>query len=133
MFAQLLLPLRDRRSLDLQMNYVEETAPEYRRHRYRFFDVDVVLAEGIFLFKRETRSCFDLACWIDCSFETALRRAIQRGQEGMTADETICAYETIYWPAQLVHFERDRPRETADLVINNNQDFRVSVKPVLTT
>ena len=128
MFTQLLLPLRDRRSINLEMDYVEETASKYRRYRYRFLDVDVVLAEGIFLFKRELRSCFDLSCWVDCSFETALKRALQRGQEGLTAQDTIRAYETIYWPAQRVHFERDGPRDAADLIINNDE-----VHPVLPT
>ncbi len=128
MFAQLVLPLRDRRSIDLEMDYVEETAPCYRRHRYRFCDVDVVLVEGIFVFKRDLRPHFDLTCWIDCSFETAMQRAIQRGQEGLPPVETIRAFETIYWPAQRVHFERDRPRETADLIINNDQVLKTGSK-----
>jgi uridine kinase len=128
MFGQLVLPLRDRRSIDVQMDYAEETASDYRRHRYRVCDVDVVLVEGIFLYKRELRPRFDLACWVDCSFETAMKRAIQRGQEGLTEAETIRAYETIYWPAQRVHFERDRPREIADLIINNDCGARTSVR-----
>lgn len=30
------------------------------------------------------------------------------------------AYETIYFPAQRVHFERDRPRDAADVVVVND-------------
>jgi len=120
LFAQLVIPLRTGRSIDLKMDYAEETAYEYRRHRYTFSGVDIVLLEGIFLFKRELRPHFDLACWIDCTFETAMERAIQRCQEGLSREETIHAYETIYWPAQHIHFQRDRPRESADLIINND-------------
>ena len=62
---------------------------------------------------------FDLAIWVDCSFSTALARAIERGQEGLTPAETIAAYETIYFPAQRIHFERDDPQATADLILEN--------------
>jgi len=81
---------------------------------------DAIVLECIFLFKRAYRHHFDLAIWIDCSFETALERAIARGQESLPASETVRAYETIYFPAQRIHFRNDRPRETADLIIDNN-------------
>jgi uridine kinase len=35
-------------------------------------------------------------------------------------DETIRAYQTIYFPAQLIHFALDAPREAADTVIDND-------------
>jgi uridine kinase len=44
----------------------------------------VVLVEGIFLFKPLYRNYVDLTIWIDCSFSTALARAIARGQEGLS-------------------------------------------------
>ena len=123
MFDQLVLPLRDRCTLVLEMDYTEETVREYRWHGYECSDVDVVLVEGIFLFTREYRRHFDLACWIDCSFETAMQRALRRGQEGLPPGETIRVFETIYWPAQRLHFERDDPRSTADRIIDNDVPF----------
>jgi uridine kinase len=78
------------------------------------------LVEGIFLFKQAYRSLFDLAIWVECSFPTALARAIERGQEGLTPAKTIAAYETIYFPAQRIHFERDAPRATVDLILDND-------------
>lgn len=51
---------------------------------------------------------------------TALERAIARGQEGLPANETIRAYETIYFPAQQSHFASDNPRATADFIIKND-------------
>jgi len=82
-FSQLVLPLRDRRSIHLEADFVEETASDYRNHTYDFKDVSVALIEGIFLFKPQYRKYFDLAIWIDCSFPTALARAIDRAQEGL--------------------------------------------------
>jgi uridine kinase len=120
LFARLVLPLRDRRTLRLEAHYAEETATAYRKHVYDFADVDVILLEGIFLLKREYRDHFDLSVWLDCTFETALERALSRGQEGLPPAETVRAYETIYFPAQRIHFERDDPRAAASQVIPND-------------
>ena len=119
-FRQLVMPLRDRRSVHLVADFTEETAPQYRKHTYDFKDVSVILVEGIFLFKRQYRTHFDLAIWIDCSFPTALARAIDRAQEELSAAKTIAAYETIYFPAQRIHLSHDHPRENADLVFEND-------------
>ena len=119
-FRQLVIPLRDRRSVRLVADFTEETATQYRKHTYDFKDVSVILVEGIFLFKRQYRTHFDLAIWVDCSFPTALARAIDRSQEGLSAAKTIAAYETIYFPAQRIHMNQDHPRENADLVFEND-------------
>lgn len=119
-FTQLILPLRDRRSIHLVADFVEETASDYRKHNYDYEDVAVVLVEGIFLFKPQYRKYFDLAIWIDCSFPTALARAINRAQEGLSPANTIAAYDTIYFPAQRIHLAKDKPRENADLILEND-------------
>ena len=59
-FSELVMPLRDRRSIYLVADFVEETAYEYRRHTYNIQNVDVILVEGIFLFRKSYRSLFDL-------------------------------------------------------------------------
>lgn len=119
-FDQLVLPLRNQRCINLVADFAEETAKSYRQHTYSFKNPDVVLVEGIFLFKREYRKLFDLAIWIDCSFSTALSRALARRQEGLPPALTIRAYETIYFPAQRIHEKRDHPREAADLIFRND-------------
>ena len=119
-FTQLALPLRDRRSVHLTADFAEETASTYRKHIYDFKDVSVVVIEGIFLFKPQYRGLFDLSVWIDCSFSTALARAIARAQEGMSPANTIAAYETIYFPAQRIHLNEDKPLENADLILDND-------------
>jgi len=80
------------------------------------------------LFKREFRNHFDLACWVECSFETALERAILRGQEGLPPEQTSRAYETTYFPAQRLHLERDRPQAAADLVLVNDHNLALPVR-----
>jgi uridine kinase len=120
MFTQLVLPLRDRRSLRLEADYAEETAADYRRHVYEFTDIDVIALEGIYLLKRPFQRHYDLSYWIECSFDTALDRAISRAQEGLPPEETVRAYRTIYFPAQEIHFQRDDPKAAATLIVNND-------------
>ncbi|MGD9628957.1 MAG: uridine kinase [Pyrinomonadaceae bacterium] len=120
MFRRLVLPLKSDRCVEILMDFAEETANDFRPHTYRYSDIDIILLEGIFLFKEQYADNFDLKIWIECSFETALERAIGRSQEGLSAEETIRAYETIYFPAQRIHFAKDDPRSAADLNFDND-------------
>lgn len=120
MFRELVLPLRDRKSVRLEADFAEETASSYRRHVYSYENIDVILLEGIYLLKREHQRHYDLSIWLECSFETALERAIARAQEGLSPAETVRAYRTIYFPAQELHFAVDGPRDAADLVVLND-------------
>ncbi len=120
MFTQLILPLRDHRSLRVVADYTEETAAEYRRHVYEFEDVDVIVLEGIYLLKRSFWAYYDMSIWIECSFDTALERAVSRAQESLSPEQTIRAYRTIYFPAQEIHFYRDNPKAGATLIVNND-------------
>ncbi len=121
MFAQLILPLQQNRSIDLVAHCGDAKATVHRKRRYLFCNVDIVLLEGIFIFKRAYCDRFDLKIWIDCSFETALCRAIARGQEGLPPAETTHAFETIYFPAQRLHVTRDNPRALADIAFANDE------------
>ncbi|HVE55387.1 MAG TPA: hypothetical protein VNB22_01065 [Pyrinomonadaceae bacterium] len=119
MFERLILPLKENRSINLNADLAEETAAEFRRYEYFYKDIDIILLEGIFLFKNRFKNLFDVQIWIECPFDIALKRAIARSQEGLSAAETIKAYETIYFPAQKIHFAKDAPQASADLVWQN--------------
>jgi uridine kinase len=120
MFERLIIPLRDHREVDVLADCGDAKATVHRKHRYVFRNVDIVLLEGIFLFRCAYRHHFDLRLWVDCSFDSALQRAIARGQEGLPPAETIHAFETIYFPAQRIHLARDNPREAADIIFAND-------------
>jgi uridine kinase len=121
MFKSLILPLGKERGLVLTADIADAIATSYRKHTYEFADIDIVLLEGIFIFKPAYRKQFDLRVWIDCSFECALERAITRGQEGLLPAETIEAFETIYFPAQRIHLARDKPRDAAHVSFTNDE------------
>jgi uridine kinase len=120
MFERLVLPLKENGSVRLEADFTEETAVAYRTHLYNFADVDVAVVEAIFLLKPEYRRHFDLAIWIDCTFETALERALARAQEDLPPAETIRANRELYFPAQEIHIRRDRPRDSADVILVND-------------
>lgn len=121
MFERLVRPLRDRRSIQVEADFAEETAHAYRRHVYAFDDVDVILLEGIYLLKRAFAGEYDCSLWVECSFETALARAVARAQEGLDPDATVQAYRTIYFPAQEIHFARDEPAAAATMRVVNDE------------
>jgi len=120
LFRTLVLPLKAGRHAEVEADFVEETATAYRRRTYTFEDIDLILLEGIYLLKRQFQQLYDLSVWIDCTFDTALERAIERGQEHLPSEEVIRAYQTIYFPAQRIHFERDDPRRAASLIFPND-------------
>lgn len=121
MFEQLVLPLKEKRSVRIEAELADATnASQYRKHLYNFKEVDIVVLEGIFLLKRAFRGHYDLAVWVECTFETALERALRRGQEGLSAEETVRDYERVYFPAQRLHLAKDDPRGAADLIIKND-------------
>lgn len=119
MFEQLILPLKKTRSIHLIADFAEETADEFRKHEYFYENIDIILLEGIFLFKNAFKNYFDIKIWIECSFETALLRAINRSQENLSEEETFKAYAVIYFPAQKIHFANDLPQKSADLIFQN--------------
>ena len=119
LFSKLIRPLKQLRGVDLTMDFADETAAEFRQHRYYFREIDIILLEGIFIFKREFADLFDLKIWIDCSFETAMRRAIKRRQENLSIKSTIDAYDSIYFPAQRLHLQKDKPHRVADYILRN--------------
>jgi len=124
MFERLIVPLRQNREINITADCADAKATTYREQCYDFRNIDIVLLEGIFLFKPAYRHQFDLGLWIDCSFKCALERAIERGQEGLPPAETIKAFQTIYFPAQRIHLARDNPREAADIVFMNDSFLR---------
>ncbi len=72
MFAQLVLPLRDARSIRVETDFAEETATTYRKQLYEFTDIDIIVLEGIYLLKQAFQNYYDLSIWIDCSRAKAL-------------------------------------------------------------
>lgn len=119
LFRQLVLLLQQRRSLHLETTLTGQFGTPFTQV-YNFQNVDVIVLEGIFLLKRSLLHYYDFKVWIECSFETALKRALQRNQEGLLPEEITRDYDAIYFPAQKFHFAVDDPRSKAGYIYRND-------------
>lgn len=119
LFQQLVLPLREKRSFYLKTTLTGQFGTPFTQV-YDFQDVDVIVLEGIFLLKRSLLHYYDYKLWVECSFETALERALQRNQEDLPPQEIIRDYHTIYFPAEEFHLAMDDPKSIADAVYIND-------------
>src|SRR3989442_2382943 len=121
LFDTLINPLRHNRSTHITVELTRLPEHDLYLHSYDLEEVDVIVLEGIFLFKKELKKNHDLAFWVECSFETALRRALLRNQEGLSEEEIIRDYRTIYFPAQRIHLTRDNPKSNVNGIVGNDE------------
>ncbi|HSA91657.1 MAG TPA: hypothetical protein VLE48_01485 [Terriglobales bacterium] len=128
-FRLLIEPLRAGRSIHLTTSLIEIARDRYYDYTYDFRDVDVILLEGIFVLKKEYRNRYDLRYWVECSFETALARAMARNQEGLPPEEIVRDYRRIYFPAQRVHLAQDDPIAHVDAIYENDGEVVLDVEP----
>ncbi len=119
-FDQLIFPLQQNKSIYLETTCIRTDADIYYPLLYDYPAPDVLLMEGILLFKKAYIPFYDLRIWIDCSFETGLQRAISRNSEKLPREKLIDDYQTFYYAAQRLHFEWDDPRQAADIIFHND-------------
>jgi uridine kinase len=120
-FEQLIFPLQKNRSICLETKGIRSDADVYYPLVYNYKNPDIMLIEGIFLFKEKYLPHYDYKLWIECSFKTGLQRAISRNVEKLSREQLIHDYETFYYPAQRLHFEKDDPKGTADTIFFNEE------------
>jgi uridine kinase len=120
LFEVLIEPLELNRSVTTTVDLLQPFENEWYSHTYDFFNIDVIVVEGIFLLKRELRGRYNLSFWVECSFGTALRRALRRNQEGLPEEQLIADYGRIYFPAQRIHLARDWPKSFVDGILAND-------------
>jgi uridine kinase len=80
----------------------------------------VLIADGAFLQRPELLDCWDLRIYVHVSFETVLRRGIERDQAWMASPEAAeHRYRTRYIPGEQLYVDQVRPAECAQLLVNN--------------
>lgn len=94
------------------------------------FDDSILIFEGVFVQRAELRNYWDLTIFLDITFETALKRNIDRQVDKDrigSKEEIISRYQTRYQPGQQLYFDEAKPKENSDILIDNN-DFN---QPIL--
>ncbi len=124
MFEELVRPLLIAGSINVEYDAFVERMQALLKKRIMISSVDLVLLEGIFLFRSPFAEEFDLKIWVNCSFEVALERALHRNQEALSMDVVKNKYKRIYHPAQRIHLAEDDPIGKADVVIENGGEFK---------
>lgn len=118
-FEYLIFPLQKNKSIYLETEGIHTHSDEYYPLIYDFKDIDILLLEGILLFKKKYLLYYDYMISVDCSFETALQRAVKRNVENLTEESLIHDYHYYYFPAQQFHFRKDHPLDVADIIFIN--------------
>jgi len=83
----------------------------------------LVVVDGVFLQRPELADCWDVVVFVSVRPEEALRRALERdrGRFGRATEER---YRRRYQPGQELYRRAVRPRERADLVLENDDPAR---------
>ena len=80
----------------------------------------ILLLDGVFLLRPELYDLWDLRIFVDVPFEVALARAAQRDLALFgSAEAVIARYQRRYIPGQRLYLREARPRERADVVVDN--------------
>jgi uridine kinase len=81
----------------------------------------ILLFDGIFLHRPELLDAWDFSIFIKVSFETLIRRAIERDRHIFgSADAVINRYQLRYVPAQRTYLDSIHPQEIANIVLEND-------------
>lgn len=80
----------------------------------------ILILEGIFLFGPEILHFLDYKIWIDIPFSIASERMLKRDAGVFkTEEEQRKLFNQRYTPGQQLYFDKVRPSEIADVVIDN--------------
>jgi uridine kinase len=89
---------------------------------------DILVFEGVFLFRPELYEYWDLKIFLDVDFQTNLARALQRDTYLFGEKEEILKrYRERYIPGQQIYLEAVKPKLKADMVIDNNEFEKLEI------
>jgi len=88
----------------------------------------VLLFDGVFLLRPELVGHWDFTVFVDAAFEITLARAERRDAALFGGVEEVRRYyKRRYIPGQKLYFSESRPKERAEVVVDNNDPLNPSV------
>ena len=80
-------------------------------------DTDILIFEGVFLFRPELVHEWDIKIFIDIDFQTCLDRALKRDIDLLgNRTEILRRYRERYIPGQQIYFASANPKSKADMI-----------------
>ena len=81
----------------------------------------ILIFDGIFLQRSEIRDRWDFTIFVDAGFDVTVARAAVRDVGLFGSPQAVKArYEARYVPGERLYLKLDRPRERADVVVQND-------------
>jgi uridine kinase len=83
---------------------------------------EILIMDGIFLFRPELLNYWDIKIFLDADFDVILQRAIKRAKDqgALDSEQDITdIYNRRYIPGQKLYFQEAAPKEKADILIDN--------------
>ena len=85
---------------------------------YEFKPGTVLVFDGVFALRPELRGYWDLSIYLSITEDESLRRGVQR--DPGNKEELTMRYRARYIPGQHLYNEEAKPKEYADIVVDNN-------------
>ncbi|MEU9341256.1 HAD-IA family hydrolase [Streptomyces sp. NPDC048278] len=118
--AEVLSPLREDGRLHRTVAGLDLPSDAWTTVRYDIGPDAVVILEGVFLYRGETRPYVDLFVHLDVDEQTVLERARRRDLPDQGA-EVMAKYADKYLPAQRAYLAEHPPQAFAHVVIDNSR------------
>ena len=80
----------------------------------------VLIMDGVFLLRPVLVDCWDFKIFLDVDFDITLQRAIERDSFMGSEAEIVSKYNERYIPGQKLYLKEAKPKQKADIVIDNN-------------
>jgi len=88
---------------------------------YHIDKSDIVIIEGVLLYKEPLEKYIDYKIYLDINYETMIKRARERDDKRFD-ENVVKRYKEKYIPIQKRYIEKDKPKFKSDIIIDNN-DF----------
>ncbi len=129
----ILRPARMRGEVDATLTHLDLPSDSYTRQRHYFAGPgSIVVVEGVFLLRPDTRRYLDYIVYVHTDAETIRDRAYLRDVPEQGAD-VMRKYESKYLRAQRIHLDKNPPQRHADIVVDNTVWRRARALPFSST
>lgn len=121
----LLAPLGPNGSLEYQRSVFDYKKDSDANITVQKADRDsILIMDGVFLFRPELLNYWEVKIFVDVDFAVSVSRAVERdikNAKGLSAEELTKMYKVRYVGGQELYLTEAKPKEVADIVINNTR------------